>query len=365
MKIEFFKLVDKIIGTLLCVIIWVVDKIIPVRKKKIERIVIVKLWALGDSLMTLPMVKALRKKYPNAKISVLCRKVNYQVYDQKFVDEILFFDGWGMLALLLHFKRYDIAIDTDPWLRCSALLNWYLGKKRVGYAGQIRSILYNYKIRFDRKKHMVQHYLEMGEVLGAKGERKLLPLPYSHADQTKVLGFLKKNKITRRKPIIGIGIGVGPTGKIRLWRNDRWAKVCDALVKGKKAQIVFVGTKDDNALIEEVQRNMKSISFNTAGRFSIPQSAYLLSLCDLTIAPDTGTMHLAAAMGTRTLGLFGPNLPSLWSPFGRRNDYIFHKTPGAPLIRNEKGLVPEKDPYDSMGKIKVEEVLKKARKMLS
>lgn len=364
MKIEFFKLVDKVVGIPLCIVLGVFSKLIPLKERNIEKILIIKLWALGDSIVSLPMIKGLKKRYPKANITILCRKINSPAYKQKFIDHLLFFDGFGVNSLLFHFKKYDVIIDIEPYLNMSALLSWYLGKKRIGFGGQIRSMLYHDKNKWNRSKHVLQQYLDLAKFVGVKGEEKLVGIWYSHADQIKVSRFLKKNKITRKRPIVGIGIGVGPTGKIRLWPSDRWAKVCDSLSKEKNAQIVFIGMDADNELIKDVQQKMKSRSVNTAGRFSVPQSAYLLSLCDLMIAPDTGTMHMAAAMGTRTLGLFGPNLPSLWSPFGEKNDYIFHKTPGAPLIRNEKGFVPEIDPYNSMGKIAVQEVLQKARKML-
>lgn len=146
---------------------------------------------------------------------------------------------------------------------------------------------------------------------------------------------------------------------------DRFAQALDDIAKKQGAKILFFGSRGDLASINEVRNRMKSESITLAGQLNLAQTFEALSRCKLAISVDTGPMHAAAAVGIPTIGLFGPNIPTLWAPFGSRNTSIYHEVECSPCIINEKGQMPDclrkTDKYLCMKKITVGEVVQAAQ----
>ena len=109
---------------------------------------------------------------------------------------------------------------------------------------------------------------------------------------------------------------LGSRISLKRWRTERFAAVADWLIKQKNAQILFVGTRDEVHIISTVQRQMRGKSINLAGETTVPQLAELLNRCHLFLGNDSGPMHVAAAVGTKTIGLYGPGNPARFGPIG-------------------------------------------------
>jgi len=127
MKIKFFRGIDRIVGKLLIPIIWFLSLPFPKSKLRTRSILIVKLWALGESVLTLPLIHAIKTKYPGASITVLAREKVHSVYtENKDISEVKSAEVFPLIALFTKFKKYDVVIDCEPYLNESALLSWWL-----------------------------------------------------------------------------------------------------------------------------------------------------------------------------------------------------------------------------------------------
>ncbi|MBW3012122.1 glycosyltransferase family 9 protein, partial [Candidatus Woesearchaeota archaeon] len=123
--------------------------------------------------------------------------------------------------------------------------------------------------------------------------------------------------------------------------------------------------------VEKIMSMMKhkDNAYNLAGQTKVTESFYLIEKCSIFISNDTGPMHVAASQGVKTIGLFGPNTPKLWGPYGKKNIALYHKVQCSPCILNEKGIFPEciyngtKLYQQCMKKITVKEVLKAFEKL--
>ncbi|MBI4918741.1 glycosyltransferase family 9 protein [archaeon] len=359
MKIDLYKSVDKIIGIPLCYFLSVFSVFFS-KNKDVKKILLIKLWAVGDSVVTLPLINALREKFPNSEIDILARKRNQEIFKHnKDIKRILLFESNNYLQLLSLFRQYDLAFDTEPYLNISALLSFWMGKTKIGFSNQHRSILYDVQVDHDKKQHMVQNYLDMIRALGfTVNYDKLIPINSSKQDEAKIDIFSKKIN----KKIVGLCVGTAESAsKTRIWDDKKWAELADNLSE-QNYQVIFVGSKNEKSKIEQIFTHMKSSAINSAGEFSLLETCELIKTMNLFISIDTGPMHIAAAQGVKTIGLFGPTTPTLWKPYGKNNIAIYKNLSCSPCIINDKGRTPDclrkTDRYACMQEISVEEVLR-------
>lgn len=329
--------------------------------KKVRRILIIKIWALGDSVVLLPTIKAIKDKFPNIKIDVLAHKSNKAVFEgQEFIDNIIEFSLPNILRL---FKKYDLCIDAEPFANVSATISFLSSSYSLGFSHGVRSKVYNETTLFNKNQHMVSNYLDFAEKIGIKPSvDKLIPIKINKNDSQHVSEYIRKNNIHENDFVVALVPGVGSSVRYRMWPIDNFAKLGDELIRKFGAKVIFVDSKGNKPVVKEIQALMDEKSINTAGDFSVKQAAEMLRRCKVVVSNDSGMMHVSAAMGTKTIGLFGPNTPALWAPYGKGNVSIWKPKKGCPFIDNTKAeLAPEnltKEQITCMDAITVDDVIK-------
>lgn len=339
MKFDFYRWIDTVVGTVLIGVLAGLTKPFSRRKRgHPKRILVIRLWGMGDAVVSLPLVKALKDKYPLATVDVLARRNNKSPYeDQKFVDNIFEFEFGSYPKLFGKFGKYDLILDLEQYLNASSLLSWWMGKWRIGFSHGVRRLCYNETVDFDRSVHMADQYLGMGKLVGASYKSKtLLPLQVGKGEKEFVDEWLKDHKIDKKDKLVGVCSTVAESGRMRLWSDKKFAEACDQLVKKHGVTIVFTGSKKEIADNDRVIALMKTKAINSAGT-SKRQAYELMSRFDVMLSLDTGPVHIAAAQGVPTVGIFGPNTPTLWAPYGPKNVSVYLGLPCSPCILNEKG----------------------------
>ena len=359
MKINFYKFLDKSIGFFLVYLMFILNFLFP-KHKKVKKILVIKLWALGDSVVLIPLIHALKGNYPNSKIDILVRKRNKDIFKyNEDINKIHLYELKHYFKLFFSFKKYDLVFDAEPYLNISALLSFWLGKTTIGFNNQHRSIIYDHKIPHKKDAHMVQNYLNMIRALDITTEyEELIQINSSEQDKKSIKEFLK----LLGKKTVGFCVGTAESAsKTRLWNYNNWAVLGDELTK-KGYQVVFIGSNNEKKQIDKIIEIMQSDAINFAGTLSLLQTCELIKHLNLFISIDTGPMHIAAAQGVKTIGLFGPNTPTLWAPYGKNNISIYKNLPCSPCIINDKGHMPDclrkTDKYACMKQISVEDVLR-------
>jgi len=336
--IPLFRIIDKVVGSVLCALLCIAR--FPTKPVSIpKKILVIKLWAVGESILTLPMIACLRKKYPKTDLTVLCRNRNKAVYEGK--TDILLFEANELPKLLFKYNTFDVVIDCEPYLNVSALLGWWLGRRMIGFSHGLRSLLYTDKIKYNDHHHVVQTYAEMLAPIQCT-PRMLEPLSHSTEDARLAEEVLKQAGI-KKEILVGMCQSVAESGKWRKWPSERYSELADKLIEKFGVKIVLVGGKDtveNNELIRQKCKHMNSV-MNLGGKTSLKQLFALVKRFNLFISNDTGPMHIAAAQGVPTIGLFGPNLPARFAPFGKGNIALYEKTWCSPCINVHKGRFPE------------------------
>lgn len=375
------KLIDKHVGNLMCSFLGIFNRNKPIKQNaEINKILVVQLWGIGETILTLPAIETLRKKFPEAAISVLATSRNRNVFfNNKNVNKaiILKLNPLSILNFILkNIKEYDLAVDMEEYLNISAIISFFAGKNVVGYSHGARARLYNIKVKYNDQQHAVQTFLDLVRALGADYDAAKLPkLNFSKNDKNVVDKLLEDGKIKGNDFLVCVAPGAAESAKARMWPFDRYAELCNEIISRYKAKIIFVGDRNEIELVSSIQKKMdnKNNAINLAGRITLNQLFYLISRCNLFAGNDAGPMHVAAAQGVKTIGLFGPNLPVRFGPYGKGNIGLYKgdNCEFSPCINVHLGQVPDclypknsNDYQKCMKNISVNDVLKEVEKLI-
>ena len=360
MVIALQRALDRFIGALVSLLFAPFVRHEPVPQPR--RICVVKLWAIGESILTLPMIAALHKKFPSATIDVIVRDRNKQVYvNQPFIDRVVMLKD----ALKL-FNHYDLCIDCEPYLNISAIISFYVAHQSLGFRHGVRHLLYSRTVPYNDNQHVVLTYLDLISSYGKQNPPTVLvSLRYSLLDKQHVDRYLKDVKIGRKTYLVGIEAGAAESAECRMWPKEKFAALCDKLIDDGCTPI-FVGAGHElqlnSTIIGMIRHHEKAI--NTAGKFNLGEFFALADRLDMMISNDTGSMHIAAAQGTKTIGLFCPNTPVRFAPYGRNNAFVYKPVRDHPCINVHKAEIGNNcSGHDHMSRISVDDVYKAYRKL--
>ena len=289
---------------------------------------------LGDAVMTTPAVQALKRGRPDARLTVLV-KAKLADYWRRIpeVDEVLAIEPsdtvFGVARKLR--GRFDVAVVLPNSIR-SALEPWLAGvPRRVGYPAKGRRWLLNQPRDIPPKKrlqprparHQVFHYLELAEWLGADIGTPQITDFFSTA---------------ARNPARPLKIGLCPGaeyGPAKRWQPERFAQVANAVSAQRDVEWMLFGVAGDAALGEEIARQITGKQTNLIGKTTLAELMDRLGECALLLTNDTGTMHLAAALGIPTVAVFGSTEPRLTAPLGPGHRILRHQVECSPCFLRE------------------------------
>ncbi|RLG46814.1 MAG: hypothetical protein DRN92_04520 [Thermoproteota archaeon] len=278
---------------------------------------------IGDVLLTTPLLEALRKGFPDAKISILIGSWSREVlYRNPDVDEIIVCDlpwlarskdSWSKWSRVFitayHIRKRRFEVTVNPRIAVKSALFSFLcgGKFRWGFDVPKSRWAWTNVVKYNSNKHVVDCYLDIAKNLGCPVDTPLLKLFPSEADE-----MYAESLLHDKHNVVVISPGAGC--EARLWEPDRWAKVADYIVENG-FKVLFTGTTAERALIERIRSQMRKESVSLAGHLRILQLASVIkrSICVLSL--ESAPMHIAVAMRTPVIALFGPGNSQQWGPY--------------------------------------------------
>ena len=292
-----------------------------------KRILVVKLDHLGDVILATPVFSNLRRAYPNAELHALTGTWSRVVLERHpDVNKVLVYNSpvfsrtAGSSSLKQTFQlyqqlrrqKYDIVVELRGDWRTVGFALLRLTPYRLSRAAlQIANKLG--AARFSGTHETARHL----DVLKHAG----IPVPVQTAtffvtaeDEKWASHFLAEYEINSQSLLVAIHPG-SPI-PLKRWFPERYAELADRLIAQKRANVLFVGVTDEIPIISEIQERMRGDSLNIAGKTDLIQLASILHACTMFIGNDSGPMHLAAAVGTPTIGLYGPGDPTRFGPIG-------------------------------------------------
>jgi 3-deoxy-D-manno-octulosonic-acid transferase/heptosyltransferase-1 len=308
----------------------------------LRRQAIVKLSAIGDVVHTLPLLEVLKKEFSNTRIDwVVEEEASQMIEGHSAIDQVIVSrrKSWQKRLLkkgqfkpvireILQFLReirsheYDLVIDVHGLLKSGILTALARGKRKIGMSGATEGgwlFLNERSVPVDYNQHAIERYLKLAEYLECDPISWKGDIPVFEPDKRFINQLSNTNGLGKR-PLVAMN----PVArwKTKLWKNDRFAVLADRLRRDLVCEIIFTGSKDDRATIEDISKMMEKKPINLAGRTSLKELAYLYTKCAALVTTDTGPMHMAAAMGCQVVALFGPTAPWRTGPYGMGHKVI-------------------------------------------
>jgi heptosyltransferase I len=333
-----FRIFDRYVGIPLVILLAFFlksRKRIPI--ENIQNILFIKLAAIGDSILLIPTLRTLKKRFPNSKITFVCSPINYSILKKiPYIDELISVDIHSYLKHPFNFfkflkqirkKKYEVVLDAEQWPRISVLM-FALTKYdyAIGFSTekQYRHFLFNSVITHSRDRHELEDFLALLEPLGINITEEDKKLEYFLND--KDFKFAEEFWLThdfQNHTVICLHPGCGENGKPREWPVKFYIELGKRLIKYDKDIVILItGAKFEMERCKEIAEGIGSNVVNTAGQYEIDNVVALVKKVKLIVCSNTGMLHIASCVGTKTLGLHGPTNPVKWGSYNKNSVLI-------------------------------------------
>lgn len=289
---------------------------------------------IGDAVMAIPALEALRRARPQDEICVLSRPAITDLFaGQPFADRLLAFDfrghhrGWlgrEKLAGELRKEKFGAALLLQNAFE-AAWLAWRAGiPERVGYGRDGRGPLLTKAIRAPRDgeipKHESHYYLELLRRAGwAEPPEKISRICLTIPGEARSAAESTLRRAGARENSWRCAIAPGASyGAAKCWPPERFAQLADRLISECGADVIFFGSPGEREISDRIRSKMNSPAISLVGETSMRDFAVLLASCSLFIGNDSGAMHVAAAVGLPVIGIFGSTDPEGTAPVTRQ-----------------------------------------------
>ena len=296
---------------------------------------------VGDAIMALPALRAVRARFPEAMIAILARPYVADIYrGQKICDELVAYDPKGAhaglrgrerLAQELRARNFEVALLLQNAFD-AAWLAWRAGiPERIGYARDGRNLLLTKRVAVPKKGEIPPHeqyyYLELLRRVGwidslpqeSCVKLDILPQHARRAEETLLSAGARKN-------ISRIAIGAGASyGSAKCWPPNRFANFVNRFRLHGDADVILFGTAAEQQVSDAIAAGIKGPSISLVGKTAIADLPALLSRCHLFVGNDSGAMHVAAAVDLPVVAIFGPTDPFGTAPITPRCTVVQEK----------------------------------------
>ncbi|MFP5228303.1 MAG: glycosyltransferase family 9 protein [Acidobacteriota bacterium] len=345
-------------------VIAMLPKLIPrereqVRAVKPERILVLKFGGMGEAVLARSLLDALLERNPTLIIDYLVERRTLEAMTLGRTGSRIFHyspsaDGLRTACRVLRDVRqncYDAVVDFEQHSLLTAFFcRATSAPLRVGFIPSVsndRDRLLTHAVPLNESDSMWSAFVRLGRVLdpGLPEMLTTTPLPTSPEAERWMDEWWTANVGGKAEhPVVAMHLGVGPSAQYRRWPLSRFSQCAAALrVRYSGLTILLTGAAAEREMMGEFRQSFPGKSVEAADLGTLERTCALLRRCDLLLSADTGIMHLAAAMGTPTVGLFGPNTPRCWAPVGRHATWVC--TTGqscSPCINSYRRSIPER-----------------------
>ena len=349
MKLGVIRFTDKYLGTPLRLLLYYYQKLrdlFPQRESRepYRRILVVKFWGLGNIIRVSPTLRALRQRFPEAKITFITLEQNRGIYEGSgLFDEAVYLELKSVGVFLwdvfrkyfsLRRERFDLVLNLEPLANFAEIVSFYVAVGvRVGFSLPGRRSLFTIKIPFREDEHISRTFYRILYPFGVRPPQDLTPeaVPVNDEDWRYIEELLSARGIEGGRPLIAFNVNASEVAEARRWPGDRFAELASRLQEELGADLIFIGAPEEAVRVEEVVKKVKR-GLNLAGLTTLKQAAAALKKAGLFITNDSGPMHLAIAMGTPTVALFGPESPVRYGPLSANHRAIYKGYNCSPCI---------------------------------
>ena len=314
---------------------------------KIENVVVRTPNWVGDAVMCLPALRALRRLLPHAKISLVSRAAAADIFrDVDCADEVLIYERSGLTSAWTQSqewrrRRFDLAVLFQNAFEAAAIAFMARVPARIGYDTERRSFLLTHPIAspaWKNERHEVYFYLniitELGRALNGTAQPELNEPEFAlHVSDDRKRGareLLQRHGLDTAKPLILLCPG-SVNSRAKRWPAERYAALADQFTE-TGATVALIGSSGELEVSARVCAQARHRPVMLTGETSVAEVTAVIAIADLLVTNDTGPAHIGPAVGTPTLVIFGPTNPVTTRPFGPLGVVIRHPPDCAPCM---------------------------------
>jgi len=298
--------------------------------QNIQKIMVLKFAAIGDSLLLIPMLRLLRSSFPKSEITFVCTHINKSVIDKvPYIDKNICLNLYSFIVNPMSFVKtifdlrkikYDVIIDAEQWSRFSSLIialirnDWSIGYK---IKQQYKHYIYDSVVMHQRDEHEIMSFLNLLIPLGVTYSEKDYRLEYFlSADNIEFAEkYFKENEL-EGKYVFSMHPGCGSNGEAREWSEENYISLGKKLIEyNKDVKIILTGSEIEYAKCKRIEDGIGKNVLNTAGKNKLDDVIALIKHTRFLICGNTGMLHFATGVGVKTFGLHGPTNPVKWRAY--------------------------------------------------
>jgi heptosyltransferase II len=338
-----------------------------------KKILIVRTDRIGDVVLSTPVIKAVRDAYTGSHIAMLVRPYARDIVEgNPYLNEVIVYDKSGSekdlrgnirFIDMLKNKRFDLAIMLHPTQRTHMVAAFAGIPVRVGYDRKCGFLLTK-RIPHTKQfglKHEIDYALDMLRYIGIAPKDRSLYMPVNKESESRIEKLLGDNGIRTADTVIAVNPGASCPSK--RWACENFAAAARGLIKKYGAKIIIIAGRDDQAYGDKTASLIGKGCLNLSGKTSVADLASVLKRAKLFISNDSGPVHIACAVGTPVIAIFGRSdrglSPDRWGPSGK-NDIVIHKDVGCDVCLAHSCRIG----FKCLEAITAEEVLKAADQIL-
>lgn len=295
-----------------------------------KHVLIIKLRYIGDVLLATPTVRAIKAALPDVRVTMMVNRGTEDVLSGNLdLEEVVVLDKGSLgaqsrLIAGLRSRRFDTVIDLTDGDR-SAFLSWISGASiRIGFNDEHRwrGKYYTQVVQsMPEVQHRIDRDLEALKPMSIQADSKDLQLRVTPEEVHSADQLLDQLGVQRSQSIVILQPGARYWFKA--WPPERFAELADQVTFQYGCQVLIGGSHQESDLAQQIRQMAKSRPTIMAGRTTIKQFAAIAKKSALFVGSDSGAMHIAAAVGTPTVALFGPSNPAEWGPRGERVKVLY------------------------------------------
>jgi len=340
--------------------------------KGIQRILIRSTNWIGDAIMTTPAVRAVRKNFPHAHISLLAKPWVIPIFEHSSnIDQIIEYDingrhkgvrGIFRLARDIRTYSFDAVILFQNAIEAAIISRLANIPIRIGYNTDGRGLLLSHSVKRDVKIktcHQTLYYLDILEKIGLYPDGNHLELSVDPLIKEAVHKIIQQYNIASDELIVGINPSA-TYGTAKQWFPERFAELADQICKSYPARIIIFGGPGDIDLGRRIESMVNYPVINLSAKTSLGEAIGLIQACQLFITNDSGLMHIAAALNTPLIALFGSTNPITTGPLGKHSIVVREPVSCSPCLKVSCPL----ERHICMERISVENVFYQVKRML-
>jgi len=310
-----------------------------------QRVLVKEVNWLGDLVISLPALKATRRAFPQARLSVLVKQEFASFFDgARWIDEVIGYKvarGARGLAdrraiiLQIHQRRFDLAVlfpnsfESALWAALGGARN------RAGFSRDARGFMLTHRGHPTPEilaVHQVHYYLEMlRQTLGIAGDADDYALDIHEPYRVRMREWLAAHRKRPREKLLVLAPAAA-YGPAKEWPLEHYAALIDVLAERHGAECVLIGAPAEREKCERIASASRNGAIVAAGEVNVGEVMALLSLAEGFAGNDSGSMHLAGAIGIPTVGIFGSTSPTRTGPLGPRTKIIYHQIECSPCL---------------------------------